>query len=225
MVYTRFGFGFHLLKEHDLEMVRQWRNDPVVANNYEFREYITPEMQQAWFKTINNIHNLYTVIEYQDEKIGVINIKNIDWEKKECEGGIFIPYPKFHQTFLPAIISYITTEIIFILFDWNVGFAHVLKDNKSNQEFVRRLGYELAPGQEDLFNQKWIITRETFEKKAKKLAKAIGVLVNTNDPGMLMIEKSEFDDPLLLQWESVVSMSSHILKTGNTEKGRFYCLG
>ncbi|MCX6280070.1 MAG: GNAT family N-acetyltransferase [Bacteroidetes bacterium] len=222
MIYTRFGVSFHILKENDLEMVRQWRNDPVVANNYEFREYITPEMQQTWFRTVNNINNLYTVIEYRNEKIGVINIKNIDWDKRECEGGIFLPDPKHHNTGLPAIISYITTEIIFVIFDWNRGFAHVLKENKSVQQFVKMLGYELAPGQEDINNQKWTITRESFEKKTRKLSKAISVMVNTSDPGILLIEKSEYEDSLILQWESIVSQSCHIIKTEVTEKGRVY---
>lgn len=222
MIYKRFGISFHLLKENDIELVRQWRNDPVVANNYEFRDHITPEMQKEWFKTINNTSNLYTVIEFKGEKIGVINIKNIDWEKKECEGGIFIPYPRFHQTYLPAIISYVTTEIIFVLFDWNIAYAHVLKERRSNQEFVRQLGYELAPGQENVSNQKWIITRESFEKKAKKLNRAIGVLVNVNEPGSLLIEKDESEDPLILQWEALASKSSRINNVEKTAEGRFY---
>ena len=204
-------------------MVRQWRNDPVVANNYEYREFITPEMQQEWFRRVNNTGNLYTVIEYNGEKIGVINIKNIDWATKECEGGIFIPYTKYHQTFIPALISYVTTEIIFILFDWNMAYAHVLRDRKNNQEFVRLLGYELEPGQEEKANQRWIITRETFEKKAKRLLKAISALVNVAEPGTLLIEKHEYEDSLVLEWEQIAGKSSRIFRKGENEQGRFYC--
>ncbi len=225
MYYSRFGIKFHLLKEHGLEMVRQWRNDPVVANNYEFRDHITPEMQRQWFQSVNNIHNLYTIIEYQGEKLGVINIKNIDWEKKTCEGGIFIPYPKFHQSFLPAIVSFITTEIIFMVFDWNVSYAHVLKDNKSVQGFVKMLGYVLMPGQEAVNNQQYAITRASFEKFAPRLKKAISALVNTGEPGIFHVEKDELDDPLILQWETKVNASRHIREVIEDESGKHYVFG
>ena len=210
------------MKECDLEMVRQWRNDPVVSNNYEFREHITPEMQKAWFQTVKNINNLYTIIEYKGEKIGVINIKNIDWETKECEGGIFLPDPKYHNSGLPAIISFVTTEIIFSMFDWNNGYAHVLKENKSVQQFVKMLGYELLPGQENLANQKYLITRESFETRSAKIKKAIEVLSGSNSPGILKICRESFADPLVLQWEEKVKSSRYIRKTETIEEGRLY---
>jgi RimJ/RimL family protein N-acetyltransferase len=222
MIYSRYGIGFHLLKEDDLEMVRQWRNDPVVANNYEFRDHITPQMQKEWFERINNINNLYTVIEYNNEKIGVINIKNIDWEKRVCEGGIFLPDVKYHNSGLPAIISYITTEIIFLMFEWNIGYAHVLKENKSVQQFVKLLGYELLPGQEEVNNQKYQITRESFDLRSAKIKKAIEVLSGSDAPGILKISRNSFSNPLILQWEDKVKTSRFIKKTEITEEGRFY---
>ncbi len=222
MFYSRYGITFRLLKESDIEMVRNWRNDPIVANNYEFRDYITPEMQAVWFKSINNIHNLYTIIEYLTEKIGVINIKNIDWEQKSCEGGIFIHNPKFHQTFLPGIISYITTEIMFSVFDWNVSFARVLKENNSVGGYVRMLGYELMPGQEEVVNQQYCVTRERFEKKAPKLLKAMSALISDTGPGIFVVEKDEFHDSLVLDWERRVTKSSRLIRVEEGEIGRIY---
>ena len=222
MKYSRYGITFHLLKEKDIEMVRQWRNDPVVANNFEFRDHITPEMQKEWFKSVNNIHNLYTIIEYRDEKIGVINLKNIDWENRVCEGGIFLPDPKYHQTFVPAIISYITTEIIFIMFEWHIGYAHVMKENKGVKQFVKLLGYELMPGQEEVNNQQYRITRESFENRGTKLKKAISVLTQNDDKGVLCIEQAEFSDPMVQQWEEKIKTSRFIQKGETTVEGRFY---
>ena len=222
MKYSRYGLTFHLLKEADIELVRQWRNDPVVANNYEFREHITPEMQQEWFQSVNNIHNLYTIIEYQCEKIGVINIKNIDWEQRSSEGGIFLPDPKYHQSFIPAIISYVTTEIMFVVFGWNIGYAHVLKENKSVQAFVKMLGYELMDGQEEVNNQQYQITRESFEKRAPKIKKAISVLTGNDEKGVFCIEPDEYSDPLVMQWEEKVKTSRLITKIETNRDGRFY---
>jgi UDP-4-amino-4,6-dideoxy-N-acetyl-beta-L-altrosamine N-acetyltransferase len=222
MKYSRFGITFHLLKEKDIEMVRQWRNDPVVANNYEYREYITPEMQRDWFMKINNINNLYTVIEYQGELAGVINMKNIDWTDQVCEGGIFFPDPKHHQTMLPAMVSFITTEMMFRVFDWNVSQAHVLKENTGVQSFVRLLGYELVPGQEEVNNQLYQVTRDSFEKHAPRIRKAMVALVGNSEPGVYTIEPDEFSDPLILQWEEKVKGSRFIQRTGTTPEGRSY---
>jgi len=205
-------------------MVRQWRNDPVVANNYEFREYINPEMQKEWFKTINNINNLYTIIEYQGEKVGVINIKNINWEKRQGEGGIFIPDPKFHKTSLPAILSFMTTEIQFTIFGWEVGFAQVLKENIANQSFIKSLGFEICPGEEEKSNQRYFNTRENFEKKSVKIKKAIAIITNNDDSSTFMIERDEFEDPLVIQWESMCLKNIVPLGKKTTSEGRFYYL-
>lgn len=222
MKYSGFGITFHLLKETDIELVRQWRNDPVVVRNYEYREHITPEMQAAWFKLVNNINNLYTIIAHKGEKIGVINIKNIDWDTQDCEGGIFFPDVKYHQTTLPAVISYMTTELIFSVFDWKMVKAHVLQENKSVQAFVKMLGYEKLPGQEAVNNQAFQITRESFTKKAPRLRKAVSVLTGSNDRGVLQIETAEFSDPVVMQWEAVVRSSPHIQKAEENADGRFY---
>lgn len=210
------------MQEADIEMVRQWRNDPVVANNYEFRDHITPEMQQRWFQSVNNINNLYTLLEYKGKEIGVINVKNINWEEKTCEGGIFIPDTKYHLTGLPAIISYVTTEIIFRMFDWNVAYAHVLRGNQSVQQFVKMLGYQLLPEQEEVHNQKYIITKESFERKGEKIRKAINVLAGNDEKGVLFIPSAMMADPLTLEWEEKVKTSRYIQRIDSSTEGRYY---
>ncbi|MDD2965053.1 MAG: GNAT family N-acetyltransferase [Bacteroidales bacterium] len=222
MIYSNLGVNFYLLKESDIELVRCWRNDPVVVQNYEYREYITPEMQAAWFKTINNTNNLYTLVEYKGKKVGVINVKNIDWENFDCEGGIFFPDPKTHQTPLPAIVSYITTELLFTAFNWKVVKAHVLRENKSVQAFVKMLGYEKLPNQEHVNNQAFQITHESFMKKAPRLRKAVSVLAGSTKKGVLLIESTEFNDPVVKGWEAIVKASKYIQKTEENSSGRFY---
>jgi UDP-4-amino-4,6-dideoxy-N-acetyl-beta-L-altrosamine N-acetyltransferase len=222
MKYTRFGISFSLMKEEDIEMVRQWRNDPVVVRNYAFRDHITPEMQKEWYKKVNNINNLYTIIEYQGEKVGVINLKNIDWENRTYESGIFIPYEKYHNTPLPAIVSYITTEIPFKLFDWQIGYAHVLKANKATQSFIKQLGYVLSPGQENVDNQEYSMTRETFEKKGVKIRKALSTLLPLTDTGKLFFDRDELNEDVIRQWEDIVKKSPAVIRVESTEAGITY---
>lgn len=225
MKYSRLGISFSLMREGDIEMVRQWRNDPVVASRYEFREYITPEMQREWFRKVNNIGNLYTILEYRQQKIGVINFKDIDWEQKTGEGGIFLPDPKYHSTGLPAIISCITTELIFRVFGWNEAFAHVLQENLRVQQFVTALGYELLPGQETVHNQKYRATRESFEARAARLKKLIRLISDSEEPGIFQVSASSFEDPLVLEWENKVRESPFVIRQETTHEGRFYYFG
>ena len=222
MKYTKYGISLISLKEEDIEMVRQWRNDPVVVRNYEFREYITQEMQKKWYKSINNINNLYGIIEYSGEKIGVINIKNIDWENKTSESGIFIPDQKYHQTSLPAILTFMTTELQFVFLNWNIGYAHVLKENKPVQSFLRSFGYELCPGEEDKINQKYFNTRDNFIKRTNKIKKAISILTNNDDSSTWLLEASEYNNEIALEWESRILSFYKPDETEITEAGRIY---
>lgn len=104
MKVSKYGIDLILLKHEDIELVRQWRNHPSVVKNHEYQEYITPEMQEKWFQSIQNMHNLYFIVVYQGKKIGVVNAKNIDWDKGECESGIFFPDGKYANTPVPAIV-------------------------------------------------------------------------------------------------------------------------
>lgn len=222
MFYSRFGIKLSLLKESDLEIVRQWRNDPAIVRNYEFKGYITQMMQKEWFRAINNLHNLYTIIEYQGEKIGVINMKNIDWENHTGEGGIFIPDRKYHQTSISAICSFIATEFQFKFFKWWVGYACIMKDNSAGQAFVKSFGYQLCKGQEDKENQRYFCTKEMFGKKSGKIKKAIELLIPQDEPSVLMIERSEFEEESVLQWERRILSMMKPDKTEITREGRIY---
>ncbi|MEI7490627.1 MAG: GNAT family N-acetyltransferase [Bacteroidota bacterium] len=205
MKLIRYGITLHRLKEDDLELVRQWRNDPVVRDNFAFRDYITPVMQHAWFKSINNIHNFYTVIEYQAVKIGVINLKNIDWDEMSAEGGIFIPDVKYHQTSVPATISFMTTEILLNAFHFKTGYAHVLKENDAVRSFIYSLGYKMCPGQENEANQKFFITPDLFRLRTSgRFREAIGLVAGTDEPGFFIFEPNEAHDPVALEWEEKI---------------------
>ncbi len=224
MKLSKYGITLTLLKEDEIELVRQWRNHPSVVSNYEFREYITPEMQQAWFKTVNNINNIYLIVEYKGERIGVVNAKDIDWENRTCESGIFIPEGKYSNTFIPAIVTIMTMEFGFRLFGWFRGYARVLKTNKPVQNMLRSVGYELCEGQEDVENQMYEITREKFLKKAAKLIRAMHTVTDTDDVMTAMIERSEFDDNVVLQWEEIAKQNAEIIRLEETPSARVYFL-
>jgi hypothetical protein len=111
------------------------------------------------------------------------------------------------------------------MFEWNTGYARVLKTNKGVQSFVKMLGYELLPGQEQVENQLYHASRASFENLAPKIRKAVTALAGNDAPGVFIVEASEYDDPLVLAWEERVKTSSHILRIEERTDGRYYWFG
>lgn len=136
------GYGVTLKKlTHDkIELVRNWRNDPKIQQTMFFQDYITSEMQEKWFSRINNENNYYFIVEYNDEEIGLINIKDIDYLEKTGETGVFI----YEDKYLGTDISYRAHLVMFdYIFDYlrlEKTYAHIRKDNNIAIRFSIFLG-------------------------------------------------------------------------------------
>jgi len=98
MKLSKYGIVLDRLRQEDIELVRSWRNSPMISQFMEFREQITPEMQKEWFKSVDNIENFYFVVVYQGKKIGLINSSNVQWATVSSEGGIFLWDEAYYET-------------------------------------------------------------------------------------------------------------------------------
>ena len=190
MILTKGQFRFIKLQHDDLELVRQWRNSPLISQHMEYREYITPEMQQEWFESINNEFNLYLVIEHEYKKIGLINAKNIIWEKSSIEGGIFFWDEEVYSTPIPAFVSILFAELMIRILRLKI-YAHILKTNDRAIRYNLQLGFELCPGQENVENQKYLLTAESYLEKSAKLRKAFYILMDES-PYIIDIEADDY---------------------------------
>src|ERR1017187_6809502 len=110
MLIRKYGITLKRLKEEDIELVREMRNSAAIRSTMAYREQITPEMQKKWFESINNKFNGYFMIIHEGTKIGLINGKNIDFEKRTCEGGIFLWDENYKDTIIPALASIIMND-------------------------------------------------------------------------------------------------------------------
>ena len=111
MEISNYGVTLRRLTEDKIEMIRNWRNDPKIAQYMEYKEYISPEMQKKWFDKINNDNNYYFLIVVDNKEIGLINIRDIDYEKREGEGRIYI----YDDEYLNSDISF---RSVLLLFDF-----------------------------------------------------------------------------------------------------------
>lgn len=172
MEISGYGVTLRRLTEDKIEMVRNWRNDPKIQQYMEFRDYITPEMQKKWFERINNDNNYYFIIVYEGKEIGLINIRDIDYEKKTGEPGIFIYDDEYLNTDVPMRASFCMGDFIWGTLKLEKMHIHVLRDNKRAIIMNKAFGYKLADGQEDVENQLYLLTKENSSNpKVEKLKK------------------------------------------------------
>jgi len=161
-IIEKYNVTLMRLTEDKIEMVRKWRNDPKIVQYMNYKEYITPEMQQKWFQRINNNNNYFFIIIYDKKEIGLINIRDIDYEKKEGEGGIFIYDDEYLDSDVPFRAALCLTDFCFEELCLKKIKAHILNNNKRAIEFNTFLGFKIAENQENVKNQLYTLIPDDY---------------------------------------------------------------
>jgi UDP-4-amino-4,6-dideoxy-N-acetyl-beta-L-altrosamine N-acetyltransferase len=224
MIISWFGVKLERLTETDLELVRNWRNSPEISQNMAYREYITPEMQKDWFHSINNINNFYYIIKYRGKKIGLVNSKNLNWEERTCEGGIFIWDKKYTDSFVPLLATLCIIESGFYFLNWKKVFVHVLKNNASAIYMADKLGYKICEEQESEENLKYYLTRENYITKAGNLRKAVRKVYSEDPLFSTLLAPIDYATGIGEKIESELLSSHPEFKIKNTAKGKYFFL-
>jgi RimJ/RimL family protein N-acetyltransferase len=169
MKIARYGIILDRLKSDKVELLRQWRNAPHIKNYMEFREYITPDMQEEWFHNINNINNHYFLIEYQGVDIGMIHCSRINWQAKTGDSGLFIHDDRFLSTPVSVFASLALLDIFFLLFDLQVITAKVKADNERVVSYNQNLGFMRTEGEAGKTFQTYKVTKEEYLSQSSHL--------------------------------------------------------
>lgn len=143
MIIHKYGITLRTLKEEHIEEVRHYRNLPEIRNNMIHREIITRDKQKKWFDSINNECNIYFIIEYHGEYIGLTNAKDIDWDCRTAEGGIFVWKKEIAGTPIPILISWISLQFFFDLLNFSVSRIKIIDSNYKALKYNSEFGYEL----------------------------------------------------------------------------------
>lgn len=168
MIVETNSIQIERLQEKDIELVRNWRNSVFVRQHMNFREQITPEMQIKWFRSIDNFDNFFFILRFKGLKVGLGNIKNIDWEERSGETGVFIAEKQNLSSFLPVVGVLTLSELVFRIFKLNKLYSHVRPDNKRAIRFNKLFGYKKVAGEENEENQLYELTTEMFKKATRK---------------------------------------------------------
>lgn len=157
----------------DIELVRKWRNSNFVNSNMLLSKKITKKAQLAWFEQINNAYNYYFIIEFEGEKVGLINAKNFNPDFGFGEGGIFIGEPKFESSFAAVYASLCLLNFVFYGLDSiDRSRIRIRKDNERAIQYNKLLGYKIVsenPKEESVLLE---LTRTDYFSKGIKLNNA-----------------------------------------------------
>lgn len=192
LILKQFDVRLIRLQKEDLELVRTWRNSAHVQDTMIYKDYITEQMQLAWFETINNPFNYYFIIEFDSKKVGLINAKNFDIKQGFGEGGIFIGNPEYEHSFAAVYASLCLLNFVFYLLnDINKSRIRIVKTNQRAIQYNKLLGYEWIGDSEDGLNEIYELTKENYLIKGLKLNKAAAIFTHGSSKMELIGEPSE----------------------------------
>lgn len=149
------GYGMTLepVREAHLELLRRWRNDPVINQFMLTKQEITSAQQIAWFKRLANIDSQqHFVICYKNTPIGAANIKeqqnlpimNLSQrEKLRLEPGLYLGEEKFRNNVLAFVPSLLLMDYCFEQLMVQKLYATVHEDNQAALTYNQKLGYRI----------------------------------------------------------------------------------
>lgn len=168
MIVKRYGISLHRVQHGDIELIRAARNREDIRSRMFEQTLISSEQQEAWFRSIDNMHNYYFLIFHQDKPIGLIHAKDVDLEKGEGESGMFIWEQSLLGTAIPAKASICFMEVAFSLLLAERAYIKIREDNPQAYRYNMAMGYVPAPerGKEYL-----VLTRDVYESRIPALRK------------------------------------------------------
>ncbi len=167
MILKKYNLELHRMVQSDIEMIRSWRNDPKIQQHMFFKQTITAEMQQNWFKKIDTIHNFYFKIVYQNKAVGLIHVSDIDFKKRDAFSGLFIYDDNYLSTDVPARASLCMLDYFFEEDILYTLYAKTKKDNAIAIKYNQSLGFEIAGDIEDESGYLLRLTRENYLHKCQ----------------------------------------------------------
>lgn len=142
MRICKYGISLVRLTHSRIEMVREWRNAPRIRNFMEYRETITPEMQEEWFARLNPESDFYFIIEYHQKPVGLIHTSGIDWTAQSGHSGLFIHRQELLGTHVPVLASLSMVDFFFHCCSLHTLHAKVMEENPVAIRYNAELGFK-----------------------------------------------------------------------------------
>lgn len=167
MQVDKFGIVLRRVESADIEMLRMWRNSDFVKQFMVYQDYITPEMQQAWFNKIDNIYNFFFIIENNNEPVGLANIKDIDYLHSTGESGIYLINEQLTQSDIATRAALALLEYGFDVIELKKIYQTILDNNSNAVNFNKYLGVKIISHENGIY--KTYLEPNDFRKSTQKI--------------------------------------------------------
>ena len=218
------GLVIERLKEKDIEMVREWRNSDKIRKNMLYQEIITPDQQVEWFHSINNFNNFYFIVEYKGRKVGLVNIKDIDWDARNGEAGVFMVERDLSAALIPVAGALSISELVVGVFGFKRLYAKVRKDNKTMQKLNALFGYKKVEGDENNHKEYdvYYITPDSYNKYSTKWVKLIHAMGFDTGKLRFIMEPVDYENDFGNQMERLLESSDINFNIEYEEEDKVY---
>lgn len=137
------------LTSSKIEQLRIWRNE---RENNEFlinKEEITKEAQLLWFKSIQLTDNLYFIIQYENQDVGLIYTSKTDLNNKTAETNLLIGESDFKKSGIALNSSLLFTDFLFNKAGLIQLKSIVNKHHKEGLDIDKFMGFRIDSKSED----------------------------------------------------------------------------
>lgn len=133
------------IEQEDLEILRNWRNNPMLRSY--FREYreISKTNQITWYEQVVNPQKSALMFAIEDKKhnlIGACGLCYLDWLRKSADFSIYIGW---NNLYLDDILAIESAEILIEYGFHELGlhrlWAEVYAHDNKKQDFFDKLGF------------------------------------------------------------------------------------
>lgn len=130
------------LKFENIELVRNWRNSPEVASYMYNENKITEEQQKKWFEKISNDTTCkYWIIEFDEKKIGLASLNNIDKTLCSCYWAFYLGDTSVRGGGIGAKIEFNVLEYVFTELKLNKLRCEVFVTNEKVIKMHEKFGF------------------------------------------------------------------------------------
>lgn len=151
LTLNRFGIQLRRMTEAEKEIVRTGRNRDFVRNNHVYREIISVEQHEAWFREVSSPLHYILVIHYHERDVGVIIVRNINPGSMSSTVGAFIWDESFIGSKVPILGILMALD-----FFYAIGIERmesiVLKSNVPAIKMNKFFGFSFTERDEESFS-------------------------------------------------------------------------
>lgn len=215
MLFRQYGVSLRRLDSDSAEQLRQWRNADHIRRHMRYREIISAEGQQDWFRSIDNESNHYFIIETAGQAVGMIHCAEIDWKNREGQAGLFIHDQSYWNSPVPVAASLGLLDLFLRLVGLETLHAIVLKGNEAAMRYNAALGFQSGGLLDDGISIGMKIDLNSYRQTAGNLHRAFRIIAP--EPACIELDSRRY--PGKESFERQLRKGAEIMKIRITSTG------